>query len=69
MREAAKIFEEKFNDYSTELMMNEDLYKSVKKYTNAAAKNGSLKKLDKESRRCVSKILEEFENGGMKLSK
>lgn len=50
------------------MWMREDLYKVIKSYKDNADKDGSFKKLDKESQRYVNKTLQDFEDSGMKLS-
>lgn len=41
----------------TESMMRDDIYKCVKEYKANAVKDGSFKKLDKESQRYVDKSI------------
>ena len=47
--------------------MREDLYNAVKDYKKNADQDKSFEKLDKESQRYVTKMIEDFETGGMKL--
>lgn len=47
--------------------MREDLYNAVKEYKKTADKDKAFEKLDKESQRYVTKMIEDFDSGGMKL--
>lgn len=48
--------------------MREDLYNAVKEYKKIADQEKTFEKLDKESQRYVTKMIEDFETGGMKLT-
>lgn len=69
IREASKEHQKAIGDFSSELWIREDLQKVIKDYKIAADKDGSFKKLDKESQRYVEKTLEDFESSGMNLPK
>ena len=67
IREAAKVFEKEISDFQADLWSREDLYGMLKKYKENADKDGSFKKLDKESQRYVTKTIKDFEDSGLKL--